>query len=160
MSIQFRQIETGLGTIFFGPMWNNSEKAMFAKECEKRNIKIICNLLEDSHGNIGNIKEIWYPIKNHNNPDITDTFIKFIRRIISEIKSGKNIYVHCLFGLGRTSFILKSILMELGKSKEEAVNIVDDVFYYGVSKISIYNKTINNSFLKKCFEVYKWIIAP
>jgi hypothetical protein len=137
MNVCFRKIETGLGTIFFGPMWASEEK--FITDCNRRNIKIICNLLEKSHGDIANAKEMWYPITNYTNPDMIHSFLQYIRLVISEVKSGKNIFIHCQFGIGRTSFALKTIMMELGMTEDESIAIVNKAYSIGIANIQLIN---------------------
>ena len=110
------------GKIFFGRMWDDEETGEFIRECGDRDISIIFSVMESSHGNIGNIKEMWYPISSF--AEQPEEFITFTRNVVAELKAGKNIFVHCLFGWSRTSIALEALLIELGMSEAKAASTV------------------------------------
>lgn len=108
------ELETPYGNILFGRMWQYHEADLFAKECETKGIDIIWNLLEKSHGDIGNAKEIWSPIDDFGAPSNTEDFINTVNLIVAALLAGNKIFVHCHGGKGRTSLALASLLVSLG----------------------------------------------
>lgn len=120
------ELETKYGNVFFGRMWSAWELSDFTFACDSRHIDIIWNLLEKSHGNIGQAKEIWSPIEDFSIPTDFDNFYKRLDIIVNSLKSGKRIFVHCFSGCGRTSLGLATILVRLGSTTHEALRIVQE----------------------------------
>jgi hypothetical protein len=112
------RIDTECGKIFFGRMWADEEIGEFIRECNEKDISIIFSVMESSHGNIGKIREMWYPVSSVT--EQSEEFTQLTRNVVTELKAGKNIFVHCLFGWGRTSHALSAIMVELGMGKEQA----------------------------------------
>jgi len=114
------------GKIFFGRMWADEETGEFVRECGDRDISIIFSVMESSHGNIGDIKEMWYPVSS--TTEQSEKFTQFTRTVVAELKAGKNIFVHCLFGWSRTSHALVALMIELGINKEQAEATVMEAY--------------------------------
>ena len=118
------QIDVPFGTLLFGRMWSSFELDIIEKEIQDRNIDIILNLLEDSHGDICGAEEIWAPIDDFSIPSDTEAFMSKIDSVINELNLGKTVLVHCYGGKGRTSLALAAILVKLGVPSEEALEKV------------------------------------
>lgn len=116
------ELQTQYGAIRFGRLWHQWELNFFTKECN--NIDIIWNLLEESHGNIGQAKEIHSPINDFGIPADTESFLQDVNTIISLLKDGKRIFVHCHSGTGRTAIALALVLIHLGNEGNDTLYLV------------------------------------
>jgi rhodanese-related sulfurtransferase len=116
------EMETEYGSIRFGRMWDKWELDFFTKECN--NIDIIWNLLEDPHGNIGPAKELHSPIDDFGTPADSKAFCSDVNTIITALKAGKKIFVHCHSGKGRTAIALALVLIHLGKEGNDTLSLV------------------------------------
>lgn len=118
------EIKTQYGAILFGRLWHPWESSFFANECERKRIDIIWNLLEDSHGDIGPAKELHSPINDFGTPNDAEAFCRDADTIITALKAGQKVFVHCHTGKGRTALALASVLVRLGITGEDALIIV------------------------------------
>lgn len=116
-------ISTEYGYVLFGRMWNKSETELVTKQLSDRQVDFIWNLFDSSHGDVGTSKEIFTPIEDFSTPE-KESFEKDLDFIITAIKNGKRVFVHCFAGKGRTSLGLASILVRMGVDKEEALMTV------------------------------------
>ena len=75
-----------------------------------------------------NIKFIQFEIKNFGIPTTTqyEELKSFINEIKDNIISGKNVFVHCMAGLGRTGMIAALVLAKLGISINQSITIIRD----------------------------------
>jgi protein-tyrosine phosphatase len=81
-------------------------------------------LLEKSHGNIGSSEELHSPIDDFGVPADQENFFGDANMIISELKAGKKIFVHCHSGKGRTALALATVLVRLGFRGTEALTAI------------------------------------
>lgn len=112
------------GTLIFGRQWFPWETSEIEQELTSRKIDVILNLLERKHGDVAGAQEIWSPINDYDIPEDELSFINKIDQTIEHLRSGKNVYVHCFAGRGRTSIALAAILVRLGVQPEEALEKV------------------------------------
>lgn len=100
------------------------------------NISHICTLLQPHEiyrFNLTNYLElceksginlILFPIKDEMIPENKEKFNEIIEILLSEITAGKNILIHCKHGKGRTGLMAAAILIKMGYSKDEALEIL------------------------------------
>lgn len=119
-------IETEYGNILFGRMWHSWESKIIEKLCINKNIDIIFNVLENSHGNINNSIEIHSPIEDFSVPSNIESFKVLLKQVIDQLKNNKIIFIHCYGGIGRTSIAIACILIGIGYSNQDALKIVQD----------------------------------
>lgn len=123
IELPFEKVEK-LGKLFFGRMWTSWELSSIEDEIRDRNITVVLNLLEESHGEIAGANEIWAPIDDFSIPSDIQEFMSRVDETVDELKRGKNILVHCYGGKGRTSLAIAMILIKLGLPNDEALNRV------------------------------------
>lgn len=106
------------GRIYFGPDFINTEKEI--QELVDNNISIIWNLLPTP-----NPKEhkLFYvvqtPTPDFGIPD-EEKFGTDLVEVLKYLQEGKNIYVHCLAGRGRTGMAILALKIVAGENEEEA----------------------------------------
>lgn len=118
------------GKLFFGRIWDRSETKEFTNQIQDNAIPIIWNLTTQEDQSIRycfNIAcaKIWSPIEDFSVPENKDAFLEKVDQVLTELKLGTNIYVHCLGGHGRTSIALCLVLIRLGIDNQEALRIVE-----------------------------------
>jgi len=67
------------------------------------------------------IEFINFQIKDHDVPQFFLPFNQLIDKLANDIKSGKNIAIHCYAGIGRTGITAASILIKLGQQVDSAL---------------------------------------
>jgi len=72
----------------------------------------IPNLLDEAFKN--DIDVFWFPIPDMQAPKSVKKTVSVINYIVNELKSGRNVVVHCKGGLGRTGCITACALVALG----------------------------------------------
>ncbi len=50
-----------------------------------------------------------------------------VEAVVSELRHGEGVIVHCVGGIGRTGTVIGCVLRELGYSADEAIDYLDDV---------------------------------
>lgn len=69
-----------------------------------------------------NIAYINFSIKDRDIPQDKNLLEKFIATIISNIKEGKSVVIHCRMGIGRASIITSSILLHFNITLNEILD--------------------------------------
>jgi protein-tyrosine phosphatase len=98
------------GKIFFGSLKENSVCVIWnllETDCTAK--------LEEEHFSV-----IHSPIDDFSIPKDPESFHKDVRSIVLLLARGKNIYVHCFSGHGRTGLAVLSLLLYLGIDKDKA----------------------------------------
>jgi len=72
----------------------------------------------------GDIPVINFPIRDYGIPESMSKFNALIEKILFDIKSGKNVLIHCYGGTGRTGLVIVGIFTKIMKSSEEAYKLV------------------------------------
>jgi protein-tyrosine phosphatase len=67
---------------------------------------------------------ISFPVEDRNVPTSNEATLALLVRLESLLKEGASILTHCRQGLGRSGLIAIALLMQAGKSADEAVEIV------------------------------------
>ena len=70
------------------------------------------------------LESLWFPIVDQSVPRDLSAFDKFMTKLVTRIKRGKRIIVHCKKGHGRTGMIACCCLIKLGYSWDNAVRTV------------------------------------
>lgn len=66
-----------------------------------------------------------FPIEDHSVP-LESELKPLAKRLLSEIKQGEKLVIHCFMGVGRTGITSCAVLMENGLSAEEAMALVTE----------------------------------
>lgn len=117
------------GKVWFGRLYQGKEDIEYTfNELKKSGVSVTWNLLErpvylEEEANFFE-KTYHSPIPNYDVPQDRDAFLNTLDEIISLLKEGKSIYVHCFGGCGRTGLALIALAARTGKNKEEWINIV------------------------------------
>jgi protein-tyrosine phosphatase len=114
------------GRLFFGRMWFDYENSLMEKELAERKVELIFNLREN-HGDFAGAQELCHKIEDHGIPEDKEKFVEDVEDVIESLKHGKNVFVHCFAGKGRTSLALAAILVRLGIPSEEALQQVQEL---------------------------------
>lgn len=69
-------------------------------------------------------KVIHTPIDDFSIPKDKTLFIRDVKRIVNLLRNGKNIYIHCLAGHGRTGMAILTIKIILGEDPRTATKEV------------------------------------
>jgi protein-tyrosine phosphatase len=112
-------INVGKGKLWFGASYNSiSEMNNTFSFLKENNVSIIWNLLEDdtiSKVESRQFEVINTPIEDYSFPQNIQEFKKTTLEIIELLNNGKNIYVHCFAGHGRTGIAVASIRVLCGE---------------------------------------------
>ncbi|PID49108.1 MAG: hypothetical protein CR991_08460 [Proteobacteria bacterium] len=65
-----------------------------------------------------------YPIRDRRAPTDQRSFKKIVTQLYSELRSGKNIAIHCYAGIGRTGVLSACLLIKDGMTPQEAVELL------------------------------------
>lgn len=84
----------------------------------------ISDLFERAEG-IG-LEVVRFPVVDGGVPpqDELEEYAAMIQNLVTRLKNGSTIVVHCHAGLGRTGLVVASILVALGNGPEEAIDFV------------------------------------
>jgi hypothetical protein len=124
------ELENIPGQLFFGRAWESSEEEEFTKQIQDNAIPIIWNLTTQEDKSVRycfNLAcaKIWSPIEDFSVPENKDAFLEKVDQVLTALKLGTNIYVHCLGGHGRTSIALCLVLIRLGIDNKKALEMVE-----------------------------------
>lgn len=64
---------------------------------------------------------LWLPIPDCDAPERPTHAVALVGEIVSLLRDGKTVVVHCLGGLGRSGTIAACVLVQLGAAPEEAI---------------------------------------
>jgi protein-tyrosine phosphatase len=71
------------------------------------------------------IEVLWFPIRDQSVPSSFPEFLEAIQYIVSSVRRGKNVVIHCKGGLGRTGLVAATVLVALTHLKpEQAITTV------------------------------------
>lgn len=70
------------------------------------------------------LRTIWFPIPDVSVPRDVEEAVPPVRRIVSAMRRGETVVVHCRGGLGRSGTIAACCLVALGRGAEEAIALV------------------------------------
>lgn len=62
-----------------------------------------------------------HPIVDHSLPEDPAATVAFADRLVTELRAGRRILVHCFAGIGRSGLVVVSALIRAGLSPEEAI---------------------------------------
>lgn len=118
------------GQVFFGPFPSQSDIDKFIKN---NNINLIVDLTE--HEELGthpyhvDIDKIKFPIVDGYPPNDWSGFCKLMVKLAYDVRCGKNIFIHCRAGHGRSSMVSASLLCQLDYTlhPELAIKCVADI---------------------------------
>ena len=80
---------------------------------------------EEKLCNKNGIEYVSFPIPDRGLPQ-TEKALNLAAELFREITSGKHVAVHCRAGIGRTGIIAGAILLNAGKTSEEAVTLISN----------------------------------
>ncbi len=66
----------------------------------------------------------WFPIPDGGIPDDLGGFVATVRTIVSALRTGSRVVVHCRGGLGRAGTVAACVLVVLGEDADEAMRLV------------------------------------
>lgn len=66
----------------------------------------------------------WFPIPDGGVPEDFGSFIAVVRTIVSALRTGSRVVVHCRGGLGRAGTVAACVLVLLGEPAAEAMRLV------------------------------------
>jgi len=91
-------------------------------ECDEFSLLDIPDLLErvGEHG----MESLWFPFRDCDVPQRRPDVDLLVCEIITKLKRGENIVVHCRGGLGRTGLIVACVLATLGATARTAIREV------------------------------------
>ena len=116
--------------------WNRDLDNDFRQIKDVYNVNVIFNLLEDHEFQQYNILDYFtkaanygftvyrYPIKDMNIPTSMIDFHNIIVTIYQHMKSGHNVVVHCIGGLGRSGTIAAGLMVYVGYDPNVAINTI------------------------------------
>lgn len=114
------------GQLWYGSSFSTIDEMNKAFQLlEQYKVTYIWNLLEDD--NVANLEKqkfrvIHSPVIDFHIPKDKDLFHKDVEYIIKLLNKGKNVYVHCYGGHGRTGMAILCICVKLGRDPQESLN--------------------------------------
>ncbi len=66
----------------------------------------------------------WIPLPDGGVPVSLEQLLALVERVLTLVRSGRNVVLHCHDGLGRTALVAAACLTALGASTSEALNVV------------------------------------
>lgn len=98
--------------------------------------KIVCLLEDLEQQEVGlaseealciknSIEYISFPIPDRGLPN-TDQAITLVEQLLSEIRAGKHIAIHCRAGIGRTGIIAGAVLVKSGLTAQDALALITE----------------------------------
>ena len=70
------------------------------------------------------ISSIRFPIKDFSIPKNLESVKVLVEEILSELRAGRNVVIHCWGGFGRTGMIAACVLVEFGYNAEDAMWLI------------------------------------
>lgn len=67
-----------------------------------------------------------YPIPDRGLPESVDEYLRFSKRLYSDLAGGVNTVIHCRAGIGRTGLVAAGVLLYCGFEPTEALNHISD----------------------------------
>ena len=83
-------------------------------------------LLEQEECRACGIECLNFPIEDRGLPGDISRFKEFVDQIAIRSKEGKSVAIHCRAGIGRSSLLLCSVLVQLGFSCSQAWGLIQD----------------------------------
>lgn len=68
----------------------------------------------------------WFPIPDMGVPSSKIKYLELVLRLSHKVKAKEKIIIHCRQGIGRTSIIAAGILMNLGYSLNESIDLISN----------------------------------
>lgn len=66
------------------------------------------------------------PIIDHTPPPFSDEVFEIIESLAQKIREGRRIFIHCYAGIGRSATLAAGVLIELGYTPQQAVQVLSD----------------------------------
>lgn len=119
------------GKIWYGPCYGSADDMNASFSFLKENdVSVIWNLLEDD--TIAQLEAksfyvIHTPIEDFSIPLDPKVFHSDAKRIRNLLKAGRNIYVHCMGGHGRTGMVILYLMVIEGRDPIDSLYLVKDL---------------------------------
>ncbi len=81
-------------------------------------------LLEEDCCRLSGVEFVSFPISDRSVPGSADAFDGLLDRVDQQLRKGKAVVVHCRAGIGRSSVIAASLLLQYGVSVAEAFDLL------------------------------------
>jgi len=121
------------GKIWHGPCYNSVDDMNASFSFLKENdVSVIWNLLEDdtvARLESNSFHVVHTPVEDFSTPVNPDLFKKDAVRIRNLLKAGRNVYVHCMGGHGRTGMAILYLMVMEGKDPTEATALVKSLVH-------------------------------
>ena len=116
------------GKIWHGPCYNSlSEMNASFSFLKDNDVSVIWNLLEDDTVAKLEAKSFYVihtPVNDFSTPQDPESFRSSAKRIINLLKTGRNIYIHCMGGHGRTGMAILYLMVMIGENPIESTSLV------------------------------------
>jgi protein-tyrosine phosphatase len=115
------------GRIWFGSVFlGDQEREQLFADLDCKEVSVVWNVQDDPESYEAERQHfkaaLWTPIEDFSAPDDRDAFLRDLDRVIALLRAGRNLYLHCAAGHGRTGLALASILVRLGISARAALH--------------------------------------
>ncbi len=138
--------------------WDRDLEADLTRLAEHYGIDVVVTLIEAHEFELLSIPDLrdrirahdmqshWLPIPDQNIPPDRSALAALVRTILSALRTGDRVAVHCRGGLGRAGTVAACVLVAQGKDADAAINIVrearpnaietpqQEAFVYGFQK--------------------------
>lgn len=104
----------------------NSGVDVLVSMLTKNEMKELGLLLEQEECRAYGVEYLNFPIEDRGLPEDISRFKEFVEQIATRTKEGKAVAIHCRAGIGRSSLLLCSVLVQLGFTRDQVWGLVQE----------------------------------